>query len=125
MATNKIDRSLNLQSNMLQNFQQASRAETRDGGETARAAASGSTAADALRSGEKLEISESARKLSRMGQLLDAGKQALAAEPDIRQDRVAEARQKISEGAYDEPAAKRQLAENLAATLDKIGNFIG
>jgi len=125
MATNKIDRSLNMQSKMLQNFQQASRTDAQKNGDAARSAAAGSCVADAVRSGEKLEISDSARKLSEMRGLLDAGKAALAKEPDIREDRIAAAKQRISSGHYDEPRVRSRFAENLAATLEKIGNFIG
>ena len=123
MSTNKINRPLNMQPNLLQNFQPAGRPDGRkDAAAPDGAAASG---AEAARPTEKLEISENARKLTEMRELLAAGRAALAREPEIREENVAQARRRIAEGFYDQPAARSEAAANIAATLETIGKFVG
>ena len=85
------------------------RAEERERSEAAKSRTGGTTAADSI------EISSGARETQELqGRLVDAARDV----PDVRQDRVAEARARLESGELDSENARRVIADRL---LDQMG----
>jgi len=62
---------------------------------------------------DKVEISTEARKLQDTSQLTAAAAQELKDTPEVREDKIAEVRQKIVEGFYNQSNVATVLADNL------------
>jgi hypothetical protein len=56
---------------------------------------------------------------------LAAARQALAALPEVRDERVAQARARLSEGVYDTVEVRNAVAGRLGAVLRRLENLIG
>jgi len=67
--------------------------------------------------GEKLEISSQARRLDELRGLVQAGREALAAEPEVREQKVAAARRLLAAGGQDTAEARDLTARRLTPVL--------
>lgn len=123
MSTPKIDRSDVLHQKMLQNFRKPAAPEgQREAGVLRETPATGGLVGA---NGEKLEISASARRLEEMRDLLAAGRRALEDVPDVRADRVAAAKQKVTIGAYEDPKVRLRVAADLTAVSQRLDKLLG
>ena len=73
-----------------------------------------------LRSGDKAEISDAARNLMDLRQAIDAGRAAMEALPDIRQDKVDEAKTRLDQGYYNSVEVRDQVAERLQRVIEDM-----
>jgi len=58
--------------------------------------------------------------LVELKQAVEVGKAALAALPDVREDRVAQARERMAEGFYHSIAVREKVAERLSGVLGAL-----
>jgi len=117
MAMDKINGSPLLQSGMLDRFQGTKTDKSKNSEET------GVTAPQPSSSGptsDKAEISETAHKLIDLRQAVDTGRVAMEQLPDIREDKIALAKQRMAEGYYQSEDVQNKVAEKLGSVLDSI-----
>ncbi len=71
-------------------------------------------------SGEKLQISQKARELLRMSELMTHARNKLDSEPDVRADKVQEVKQRLKAGVYETRAIRDELAHRLSSILGDL-----
>lgn len=121
MGANKIERQLISDPRVLARFQQTQRADSEAEARKTEEVKAG----EARRpSGEKLEISASAHKVAEMRSLVEAGRCRLEAEPEVRADRVAEARRRLDAGVYATTEARQRTAEQLSPVLRDLSRLL-
>jgi hypothetical protein len=74
---------------------------------------------------DRAEISDQARRLEDLRRTMAAGREALSREPDVRQERLAEVRQRLAGGHYDSDEVRRSLAGRLGAVLRRLETLTG
>jgi len=74
---------------------------------------------------DSLVLSPAARREAQLQSDLATARQALAALPEVREERVAQARARLSEGVYDTAEVRSAVAGRLGAVLRRLGNLIG
>ena len=118
MVIDRIDGFGSLGRQILDRFQGSSKADARSEDpvkpENA-AAGEGRKAA-----GDKAEISPKAHRLIALRQAIDSGHKALEAVPEVRQDRVAEARSRLNRGYYNSVEVRTRVAERLDEVARKL-----
>ena len=123
MATNKIDLSLRQQA--LAQFQRTQKsqdkAEIHDGGKTT---AQETVAENLAVQGERFERSDRADQYERLSATLQAGQQAVAKEPDLRQERIDEVRERLLNGDYDTAMVREQVAKSLERVMKILDLFV-
>jgi hypothetical protein len=72
-----------------------------------------------------LEISANARKMADLRRTIDQSREALAAAPDLRQERIAQARERIQAGFYDSREVREEVAGKLSQVLRRLDSLIG
>ncbi len=119
MATNKVDLSIHQQA--LASFQKAQRqqqtapkAELLDGIVSARPEESQDT----------YQPSDVAERFEQTSQALAKGRDAVANEPDIRQDRIDEVRERLLNGDYDTSEVREQVAQSLERVMKILDLFV-
>lgn len=75
--------------------------------------------------GDSLVLSTAARREAQMQGELEAARQALNALPEVRQERVAQARARLDSGVYETNEVRGVVAGRLEAVLRRLGNLIG
>jgi anti-sigma28 factor (negative regulator of flagellin synthesis) len=73
---------------------------------------------------EKLDISDKAHNIAKLKELMEAGRIALAEEPPIREDKVAEVRQKLADGFYQTADVKQEVVTELTALMSKMDHLL-
>lgn len=121
MGANKIERPLVSDPRILARFQQTQRGEA---DAEARKLAEAKTGDVRHSAGEKLEISSSARKVADMRSLVEAGRSRIEAEPEVRADRVAEAKRRLEAGVYTTAEARQRTAEQLSPVLQDLSRLL-
>lgn len=115
MAMEKINGSPLLHQGLLDRFRGAERGGT--GPDTnSGATAEGTTGATA----DKAVISEAARRLVDLKQAVDVGRNAMAALPDVRPEKVAAARERMATGFYHSVEVRQAVAERVAGVIQTI-----
>jgi len=118
MAMDKINGSPLGRPGGLEKFLGTARNEKDNKAETARTEPSASQVSS--KPADTMEISDAARRLVDLRHAVDTGRKALAALPDVRQDRVAEAKKRLQQGFYNSPAVKDRIAEQLGSVFAKM-----
>jgi anti-sigma28 factor (negative regulator of flagellin synthesis) len=114
MAMHNIGRPPQVQPGSLERFRKQAAGATRD----KESASAGSATRSDPATGERLEISDQARKLESMRRALIAGRRAYEEAPEVRQERLAEVRSRLESGAYEAPEVR------LGAVLRKLEALI-
>ena len=70
--------------------------------------------------GEKLQISQKAKDLLAMTDLMNATRKTLDDQPDVRAERVQEVRERLKAGVYDTKGVKDELAHRLTSILGDL-----
>ncbi|MFH1844485.1 MAG: flagellar biosynthesis anti-sigma factor FlgM [bacterium] len=123
MAMNNIDRPSHVQPGILEQFQKSA-------GKTRRQNETGSPDDGTLNVGpgsapaDRAEISENARKLEDLSTLHKAGQRAMESVPDVRQDRIAQARERLESGYYNSDEVRQDVAGRLGAVLKKLETLL-
>lgn len=99
-------------------------------GSSGRAGVSGGGAAEAGRpatqpTSDSLVLSSAAQREAQLQGDLASAREALAALPEIREERVAQARARLSEGVYDATEVRDAVAGRLSGVLRRLSNLIG
>ncbi|MDO9172636.1 MAG: flagellar biosynthesis anti-sigma factor FlgM [bacterium] len=121
MGANKIERPLVSDPRILARFQQTQRGEADAEARKLAEAKAGDVRHSA---GEKLEISSSAHKVADMRSLVEAGRSRIEAEPEVRADRVAEAKRRLEAGVYTTAEARQRTAEQLSPVLQDLSRLL-
>lgn len=97
MAMNPINNSPHLRQGVIDAFQGAQRRD--EAGSRAENGAPRAAGTESL--ADKAEISATAHRLVDLRRTLDVGRAAAAQEPDVRQERVDEVRERLAQGYYN------------------------
>ena len=69
---------------------------------------------------DRVEISANARKLNDMRQAMVAGRRALDQLPDVRQERIAQAKARLQSGFYDSAEVRQEVADKLRSVIKRL-----
>ena len=69
---------------------------------------------------DKAEISDTAHQLMDLRAAVDVGRAALAETPDVREERVMEAKKRMEQGYYNSQVVQDKLAGILGNVLNKL-----
>jgi hypothetical protein len=118
MAMDKINGSPVPRQGLLDRFRGAERGANGTGAEL------GATTEPKTTAGaDKADISEAARKLVDLRQAVDVGRNALAALPDVRPEKVAAARERLATGFYHSVEVRQAVAERVSAVVSGLDNL--
>lgn len=112
MAMDKINGSPMPRSGMLDRLKVGNQG---SGGESKTQSASKSDSPTGL-PGDRAEISDTAHQLMDLRATMEVGRAALASTPDVREERVAEAKKRLEQGFYNSTVVQ----DKVAAALQKI-----
>ena len=118
MAMDKINGSPLLRQSAVDLFRSTER-----GGSGAESSAGVAGSAASGANADKADISAAARRLVDLKQAVDAGRQALAAIPDVRPDKVAAARERLATGFYHSVEVRQAVAERVAGVISNLDNL--
>ena len=76
--------------------------------------------ASATESAEKVQISQKARDLLRMSELMNAARNSIDKTPDVRAERIAEVKERLRAGVYDTDGIRQELAHRLSGVLGDL-----
>ncbi|PID78670.1 hypothetical protein CSB20_14035, partial [bacterium DOLZORAL124_64_63] len=65
-------------------------------------------------------ISDTAQKLVDLRAAVDTGRAALEALPDVREEKLAQARQRLQDGHYQSPEVQKKMSGILQGVLSKL-----
>ncbi len=118
MVMDKINGFSNLSKGLLERFQGSGRPDSSDLEPSANVNASGKN----LRvvPSDTADISAKARRLIALRLVVDSGRQALDALPEVRQDRVKQARDRLNRGYYNSIEVRARVAERLDNVARKL-----
>lgn len=94
-------------------------------GQAAPSANEAAVASGKAPAGDRLELSDQSRRLETLQETLEAGRRALAAEPDVREDRVAAAKANLAAGVYERDQVRQTVAARLGSVLRKLEDLTG
>lgn len=121
MTTNKVDLSVHQQA--LARFRKTQQTEP-----DARPKDAESTNNEALKAdravAERFERSEIAERYERTESLHAAGMKAVGEQPDIREERLEEVRERLLNGDYDSEKVREQVAESLERVMKLLDLFV-
>lgn len=118
MAMDKINGSPLVRPGGLEKFLGTARSEKDD-----KADRTGSEGVAATRNAppaDTMEISEAAHRLVDLRQAVETGRKAMEALPEIREDKVEEARKRLAQGYYNSPEVMDKVATKLGSVFEKI-----
>jgi hypothetical protein len=118
MAMDRINGSPLLRQNQIDRFQGSERPRGDSGaGEAAGAPPASGAEID------RAEISDTARKLVDLRQAVMVGRSALGGLPDVREDRVAQVRERLAMGYYQSAEVTSKVAEKVAGVVGAMGEL--
>jgi hypothetical protein len=118
MAMDKINGSPLLRQGILDRFRGAER-----GGGASGTGAGAAGEATVAATADKADISEAARRLVDLRQAVETGRNALAALPDVRPEKVAAARERLATGFYQSVEVRQAVAERVAGVVSSLDNL--
>ena len=124
MSAEKIHGPSLQQQQGLRQFQRIRQEPARAEGERGASAAEAKEAPGRAELEEKVEISDQARRLQDLRAAVDAGREALATQPDVRADAVATARRHLEAGALDTAEARDATAARLEGVLVRLHRLL-
>ena len=116
MSMDKINGSPLLQHGLLEGSRRKDPVETGTKQESTAADTPATGAAPA--SGDTAQISETAHRLMELRQAVDIGRTSIAAVPDVRADKVAEAKARLKTDFYNSSEVRDKMASGLAAVFE-------
>lgn len=105
-----------VQPNLLDKFQVDKK--DKDGAEQAGAQSGANTSATPV--ADRAEISDTAQKLVDLRAAVDTGRAALDSLPEVREEKVAEVRQRMQDGFYQSAEVQEELSGILQGVLNKM-----
>ncbi len=118
MGMEKVNGSALIQPGMLDKFQGTGKSEKKDTASPGRGI--GSETSPSASHSDKAEISSTAHRLNDLRQVVDTGRVALTRLPDVREDKVIQARQRLESGFYRSQTVQDEVAEKLAGVFGKM-----
>ena len=121
MSTEKIQGSSLQQQQALQRFQRV----RREAEQSPRSEVEPETAsARGAEAGEKLEISDRARRIQDLRAAVEAGRTALAEAPELREEAVSRARRHLDAGALSTAEARDVTAARLQGVMERLHRLL-
>jgi hypothetical protein len=118
MTLNRIDPNSLVSQTGLERFQEAQR---RDGSDQKKDNALTPPAGGGrVEQQDRAEISDTARRLMEIRQTVESGRDAMAVLPEVRDSKLAEARERLAKGYYHSAEVTNDVAEKLNKTFDAI-----
>lgn len=119
MATDKVN--LSSLSSAMTRFQQTQAMQ-----DQAKAAQSGGAARDAApaNAADRFEPSAEAASYEHLARTMAMGREAVANQPDVRQERIDEVKQKMLQGEVITPEVKEQVAQSLERVMKILDLFV-
>lgn len=74
--------------------------------------------------GDRAEISADARRLNDLRRTLEGSRQAYAGLPEVRQERLAQVRERLDSGYYHSEEVRQTVAERLGSVLRRLETLI-
>ena len=118
MVMEKINGFSNLGKGLLERFQGSGRADSSESEHPANVNVSGKNRR--ISPSDTADISAKARRLIALRLVVDSGRQALDALPEVRQDRVKQARERLNRGYYNSLEVRARVAERLDNVARKL-----
>lgn len=118
MAMDKINGSPLIRPGGLEQFLGTARSEK--DGKAGAAGGDRSGASSEAKPADTMEISEAAHRLVDLRQAVDTGRNALQALPDVREDKVAEVRERLHQGYYNSQEVRDKVAEKLGSVFSSL-----
>jgi len=118
MVMDRINSFSNLSKGLLERFQDTGRADSPDQDHPVDVITPGQDRRAAP--ADKADISAKAHRLIALRHAVDSGRQALDALPEVRQDRVAQARDRLNRGFYNSIEVRTRVAERLDNVARKL-----
>ena len=118
MSMEKINGSALQHSGLLDSSQQQDRVEKKKAAEANAMGAGGGLTAPAK--GDTAEISDKAHQLVALRHALDAGESAVAQLPDLRQEKLALARQRLADGHYNSREVRDAVSGRLVSAFESL-----
>lgn len=118
MAMDKINGSPLIRPGGLDQFLGTARSEK--DGKAGVAGAGGSQPAREAKPADTMEISDAAHRLVDLRQAVDTGRDAIQALPEVRQEKVEEARKRLEQGFYHSQAVLDKVAERLGSVFSSM-----
>ncbi len=115
MAMDRIQGRPQIHQGALESFRRTDRKGAEEGAETTAGVPAQGTGKAA--GGDQLEISPAGQQLVDLKEAVETGKSALAALPEVREERVAAARQRLAQGFYHSSAVREKVAEKLVGVF--------
>jgi len=118
MTLNRIDPSVLARTNVVERFKDTQR---QDGSRDKTGNnESGIPAAGREQNLDRAEISDTARRLMELRKTVDEGLEAMSDHPEVREAKIAEARQRLTQGYYHSLQVTEEIARKLDRTFDAI-----
>ena len=70
--------------------------------------------------GDSVVISDKARQLMSMRQAYDAGLEAVAKEPDVREEKLAQVRLRLEQGFYQSTEVRDRISDGVLKAIDAM-----
>ena len=118
MVMDRINGFSNLSKGLLERFQGSGHTDSLDPEHPTDVNASGNNRLSA--SSDTAEISAKAHRLIALRLAVDSGREALDALPEVRQDRVKQARDRLNRGYYNSIEVRARVAERLDNVARKL-----
>lgn len=118
MVMDRINGFTNLSKGLLERFQGADRTDSQDEERSADVSASGRERRAVPT--DTADISAKAHRLIALRHAVDSGRQALEGLPEVRQDRVDRARERLNRGFYNSVEVRTRVAERLDDLTRKL-----
>ncbi len=118
MGMDKIIGSPLSQPGALDKFQGTGRSEKKETSATEQGL--GGETPNVANQGDKAEISATAHRLMDLRQAVDTGRTAIAGLPELRENKLAEARERLASGYYQSDEVQEELAAKLDGVFRKM-----
>ncbi len=118
MGMDKINSSSLLQSGMLDSARQNNKVDEKKKPEAQATEAVPAVSAPA--SGDTAEISETAHRLMELRQAVETGRVAMAGLPELREDKIALARERLESGFYNSAEVRDKVATGIDAVITSM-----
>jgi|GEM_PF-1925475 len=121
MAMDKINGTPFIQPGALDKFQGTQRSDKKD--DTSSSQTLGKDGAGQTPPADTVVISDTAHRLMDLRQAVDTGRLALAGLPEMREDKVAQARERLESGFYQSQEVQDKVAAKLQGVFGKMDDI--
>lgn len=119
MSMDKINGSPLMRSGLLDRF----KVDNKDQDKAEKSSSANSSERSSTVPSDRAEISDTAHQLMDLRAAVDVGRASLENVPEVREDRVAEAKKRVEQGYYNSQVVQDKLAGTLAKVLGNLDDI--